>query len=444
MRNGIIRKMDISVTETSYPLQFREADATTLGSHLQHQHSVQLIGMKRVGISNFLRFFLFHEDIKKQYLPHDGESLFIPVDLNNLIEREIFPFWRLTFKRIVDAVELSSVHDKVKQKIANLFDNSIQSGDVFLTFDGVRESLTELVKAGIYPTIFLIRFDRLSKAVTPEFFNNLQSLKDSTNQKLSYVFTSYRELDRLTPDVFPRQAVAAFVSTMYVCPAVKKDMETLFVTMVGKYALSVKPHIKQLLIDLSGGHAQYLQLSVIILNELSQKKKDFTEDTLVAAIESDERIALQSEELWESLTQDERNVARKVNEGEGVSEEEKETSAYLWNTGFVVKVGKREELFSPLFAHFVENGSKKAHANTQAVEFSRKEHMLFELLKQYENQVCEREKIVELVWPEYKEYGVSDWSVDRLVARVRGKLKKQKGNMEIVTVRTRGYKLLTK
>lgn len=437
--------MDISVTEMQYPLRFREQDGKVLGDHIQHRHSVELVGMKRVGISSFLRFFLYHKDIRKQYLPQDGKNLFIPVDLNNLIEREIFPFWRLTFKRIVDTVEASLLDTDIKQKISELFVNSIQSGDLFLTFDGVRESLVELVKANIYPTLFLLRFDRLSQAATPEFFNNLQSLQDATNQKLSYVFTSYRELDNLAPSAFSRQELNAFCSQMYMKPAGQKDMDMIFATIAEKYNLSVNPTIQRTLIDLSGGHGQYLQLSLVVLHELSNKKKVVTEEDVVEAIESDERIALLSEELWESLTPKEQEIARRVYEEKKVTDEEKEEAKYLWNTGFVKEERGRLSLFSPLLGNYIEgNGGRKKVVSENAIEFSRKENMLFELLQQYANQICEREKIVEEVWPEYKEYGVSDWSVDRLVARVRGKLRKQKSAYEIVTVRTRGYKLITK
>lgn len=434
--------MDISVTEMHYPLDFREQDAKTLGSYLQHRQSVQLIGMKRVGISNFLRFFLYHKNIRSKYLPQDGKNLFIPVDLNNLIEREVFPFWRLTFKRIVDAVENSLLDSSLKQKISDLFDNSIQSGDVFLTFDGVRESLVELVKANIYPTIFLLRFDRLADVVTPEFLNNLQSLHDSTNQKLSYVFTSYRELDVLAPKTFSKQVLSSFAASQYLLPAKTQDVDILFETVAGKYNLSVPMSLRRLIMDLSGGHAQYVNLSLIVLHELSAKKKVLSEEEVLSAIESDERIALQSEELWESLTHEEQELVRKVNEGKRVTDEEREIGKYLWNTGFVAESNSLQLLFSPLFALFVETNKKKKVQEGSPIEFSKKEHMLFELLQHYPNQVVEREKIVELVWPEYKEYGVSDWSVDRLVARVRGKLRKQKESGEIVTVRTRGYKLV--
>ena len=436
--------MDISVTEMQYPLSFRSHEARLLGDNLQHRHSVEFVGMKRVGISSFLRFFLYHKDIKRQYLPQDGKNLFIPVDLNDLIEREIFPFWRLTFKRIVDTVESSVFDITLKQKINDLFVNSIQSGDLFLTFDGVRESLVQLVKANIYPTIFLLRFDRLSDAVTPEFFNNLQSLQNATNEKLSYVFTSYRELDKLAPTVLSRQIVSSFASTMYIKPAGKVDMDIAFANIAEKYNLSVPPTLKDVLVDLSGGHLQYLQLSLVILHELTTKKKLPTEDEIVAAIESDERIALQSEELWESLSPEEQDVAKRVDEGKKITSAEKEAAKYLWNTGFVVEEHGLTQLFSPLLSNFVESGEKKKPSEGVTIEFSKKEHMLFELLSKNPNVVVEREKIVEEVWPEYKEYGVSDWSVDRLVARVRQKLKKQRNDVEIVTVRTRGYKLVTK
>lgn len=76
------------------------------------------------------------------------------------------------------------------------------------------------------------------------------------------------------------------------------------------------------------------------------------------------------------------------------------------------------------------------------IEFTKKEYLLFQVLKEQQNQVCEREKIVEAVWPETESFGVSDWAIDRLVARVRGKLKRQESEYEIQTIKTRGYKLV--
>ena len=64
-------------------------------------------------------------------------------------------------------------------------------------------------------------------------------------------------------------------------------------------------------------------------------------------------------------------------------------------------------------------------------------------LKLHKDNICEREKIIEAVWPEVEAFGVSDWAIDRLAARVRQKMKLQKNSFEIQTVKTRGYKLIT-
>src|SRR5471030_673627 len=85
--------------EASYPMTFREDDAKALGTYLKHHDSVVMIGMKRVGINNFLRFFLHHHDVPKTYINNGIPHVFIPVDLNDLVEREIFPFWTLVLKR---------------------------------------------------------------------------------------------------------------------------------------------------------------------------------------------------------------------------------------------------------------------------------------------------------------------------------------------------------
>lgn len=432
--------MDTQVTESQYPFSFRKDTAKVLGEHLQHQRTVELVGMKRVGINSFLRFFLFHGGIKKTYMPQDGNHFFILVDLNDLIEREVFPFWRLTFKRIVDAVETSALSDEVKKKISDLFVACIQSGDLFLTYDGVREALSLLVKENVYPTLFLTRFDRLKDAVTQEFFNNLQSLKDATHQKLSYVFTSYRELDTLVPNVFHRKDLSLFSNIVYLPPATKEDTEVALESIKMRYGMELSQILIDSVLDISGGHLQYLQLSLLILHEKGEdlsKNKDDLEKLLL----SDERVTLQSEELWESLSEREKTVLLNIAEGKIITPEDHEQAIYLWNTGFVKEKGTNVTIFSSLFRDFVLQQVKKPEKNT-SVEFSKKEHMLFQHLENHMNDICEREAIVDIVWPEYKEYGVSDWSIDRLVARVRGKLKKQKSMYEIVTIRTRGYKLI--
>ncbi len=425
--------MENQIEEMSYPLSFRKKDSETLGGHLHNRHSVVLVGMKRVGISNFLRFFLNKEGVEKEYIKDEKKHLFIPVDLNDLVERELYPFWVLTLKRIEDAASKADLSSKTKSYIETLFLDSIQSQDLFLTIDSIRKSLEHLVSEGITPTIFFLRFDRMQDVVTPDFFSNLQGLIDASHKNLSYVITSVRSLEFLSPTVFTKASVSVFARTMYIEPSVKEDSRIIFNALSKKYQLKFSDNVRDQILSIVDGYTQYMQFALSYLHE---KKSDTVSARLIDELFSDERIALQSEELWESLTDEEKEVLLKNLNGKNISSEESDRGAYLWNTGIIGKKG----IFSPLFQRYLDQKETSKEGNKK--ELSKKEHLLLKILEDRRGALCEREEIIDFVWPEAESYGVSDWAVDRLVARLRSKLKGIKSEYEIVTVKTRGYKLV--
>ncbi len=427
------------VIEAKYPLSFRKKQATELGDHIRHHNSVVLIGMKRVGISNFLRYFLYHPEVQKTFIKNGVTHYFIPVDLNDLVELDIFPFWTLVLTRLVDATERHDLPEHVKAQCRRLFRESIQLKDLFFTVDKIRKILMLLSAHNVYPTFFFIRFDRLKSAVTAELFNNLQGLKDAVKQKLSYVFTSFRPLHELAPNVFAKSALSVFAHDMYVKPATPKDMMSILNSFETRYNLTLPPITRTAHLSLSGGHVQYLQLALIKLHEENEAPKD--KQTLLSILDHDEQILLQSEELYDSLTKLEQETLLSVTGGFSVSAEAKKKARYLWDTGILIESRGKNAIFSPLFEHYL---AKHSPGKNGAGEFTKKEHLLFSFLKNNEGNLCEREDIIETVWPEYKELGVTDWAIDRLVARVRAKLKAQNSSYEIVTVITRGYKLVKK
>lgn len=433
--------MEMVITESGYPLTFHKKESQMLGKHLKNRHNVMLIGMKRVGISDFLRFFLYRPDIVDTYIGDGKKHIFIPVDLNDLVEREIRPFWILMLKRIADTVSISiTASDEVKKKMEALFLESIQTQDIFLTIDNIRKSLLLLANNGYMPTLFLLRFDRMKDVATPEFFANIEGIKSATNGMVSFVFTSYRNLSVLSPHAFPKVSLQSFAQTMYLRPVNHEDSAIIYQTYKARYDLSLPRDLESALFLLVDGYVQYLHLSLILLSE---KKNTLpkTAEALEILLLKDERIFLQSEELWESLTHDEQEIVKKITRKEAISSGERLLGEYLWDSGFVIEQEEKSRLFSPLFDFFVTQKDTK-DIEPAATEFTKKEQKLFDLLKDHVNEICERERIIETVWAEVEELGVSDWAIDRLVARVRSKLKLQKSGYEIQTIKTRGYKLL--
>ena len=425
--------MENHIEEVSYPLTFRMKDSENLGTYIKNRRSVVLIGMKRVGISNFLRFFLYKKGIKEKYIGDSKNHLFIPIDLNDLVERELYPFWVLTLKRIEDAVAISTADDKTKKYIETLFLDSIQSQDLFLTIDSIRKSLVRLVSEGFTPTIFFLRFDRIKDVVTPEFFANFQGLIDACHQNLSYVFTSVRSLEFLSPTVFTKASVSVFARTLYIEPGTKFDAEVIFDELCKKYGLTIGESAKKQVLSIVDGYAQYLQFALSYLHE---RNGEAISKNLAHELFIDERIALQSEELWESLTEEEKESLLKYVNSKISDQDVREKTPYLLNTGIVDEEG----VFSELFTLYIKQKGDATKENVKH-ELSKKEHLLLKILEENRGALCEREHIIEYVWPEAQSYGVSDWAVDRLIARLRSKLKSSMSEYEIVTVKTRGYKL---
>lgn len=431
--------MDSRTIEGIYPITFRQKDAAVLGKYLKNRDSVVLMGMKRVGISNFLRFFLNHEKITKTYISDGNAHLFIPVDLNDLVEREVFPFWILTLKRIVDAVEASTMKAETKRYIERLFLDSMQSKDIFITIENVKKSLTKIIDEKVLPTVFFIRFDRLKEIITSELFGNLQGLKDAVGHKVSFVFTSYRGLTDIAPHVFTKSSISLFAQNMYVKPAEKNDTRVIFDTYKSKHKLSLSDSLKSSLFEVVDGYVQYLQLALISLHETKAKFKD--KQDIFDFLSKDERITLQSEELWESLNNMEQGVLLRAEKKQKISDEERKSTAYLWHSGLIAENKGENIVFSPLFSHYLKQ-RQAVKGGTTSVDLSKKEHLLFVYLKSRVGQICERDEIIQAVWQEVEEIGISDWAIDRLIARLRVKLKSQNAKFEIQTIKTRGYKMV--
>ncbi|MDZ4228600.1 MAG: helix-turn-helix domain-containing protein, partial [Candidatus Levybacteria bacterium] len=337
------------------------------------------------------------------------------------------------------AVESSSLTKPTKEYIEKLFLDCMQSKDTFLTIESVKKSLAKITQENMLPTIFFIRFDRLREVITSELFGNLQGVKDAANRKVSYVFTSFRGLTDLAPTVFTKSSISLFAQNVYIRPAEKKDTKIIFDTYKERYKLSFSPSLEPLLFEVVDGYVQYLQLALISIQESAREFK--SKEEIFEFLSKDERIMLQSEELWESLSASEQSVLLKIEKNQKVTEGEKKEASYLWDSGFTGNSDGKNFIFSPLFNYYLEQRQMKK-TNGGSVELSKKENLLFNFLKNKVGEICEREEIIQAVWPEVEEFGISDWAIDRLVARLRAKLKSQNAKFEIQTVKTRGYKMV--
>ena len=79
----------------------------------------------------------------------------------------------------------------------------------------------------------------------------------------------------------------------------------------------------------------------------------------------------------------------------------------------------------------------------RVISLSPKEFSLLAYLYEHRGEVCSKDIIGNAVWPEYHE-GVYDYQIENLVRRLRSRIEPDPANPQLLlTVRGRGYKLVT-
>ncbi len=405
---------------------FQKRVGEPLDAALHGRKSVVLIGMKRVGINAFVRQYLKNKKrIHLENEPIQEKPLHILIDLNNLFERSLYAFWILTLKTLLDAVHENIPDSEIREKCETLFAQSIQLRDTFFTMHSVQRLITALTQNGHTVTLFFLRFDRLQPVITNEFYSNLQGLKDGV-PLLAYVITSYRPLDELVPEVFTPSSVHGFFQEQYVPPLDTLEQTNFLQKLYQTYKIPYTTNTAQEIEQLCGGHVQYLHLAVLRLKNSPELLAQSTK--IRSALQMDENIQFLTEEIFKSLTLSEQKYLKNL------PDTSEAPSKYLLKSG-IVQNGSVP--FSDLFLMGISQKQKKTHSH----DFSKKEQLFFDTLFAQIGNLVERNTIIETVWQEESELGVSDWAVDRLAARVRRKLVSQRSQYKIQTVVSRGYKL---
>lgn len=209
-----------------------------------------------------------------------------------------------------------------------------------------------------------------------------------------------------------------------------------YLNLTKTYSSKFNADTKRKILELGNGHMMLTRLIGIVFSK--SKDPQLSEESLLA----DERIALALEEIWENLTNKEKNSLSDI--ADQRKPLPKKHLDYLLKTGILSRKGRKFTFFSPLFACWVENKLKQ-QTKEKITDFAKKEKLLFDFLASQKEKLCQRDEIEEAVWPEYQEsadMAISDWAIDRLISRLRNKLKVKESNYKIVTFRGQGYKLI--
>jgi pSer/pThr/pTyr-binding forkhead associated (FHA) protein len=98
---------------------------------------------------------------------------------------------------------------------------------------------------------------------------------------------------------------------------------------------------------------------------------------------------------------------------------------------------------SPLPDLDVDTGAGVVRVNRKLVTLSPKEFSLLAYLYERRGQVCSKDEIGAIVWPEYQAGGIFDYQIENLVRRLRTRIEIDPASPQLLfTVRGMGYKLV--
>lgn len=434
-----------AILETSYPPTFRAKDAETLATYIKRGESVCLVAMKKMGIANFCRFFCFHPQVKKRYFDKEANKfLFIYCDLNCLRELSERAFFEYVTSSLHDAIRESALSEKVKSGVKTLVENRSQ----ITNLQGVFDTLVQLIKlvsseTDVTVVFFFIRFDRLHTLFHSLFFAALQSLADVARFRLLYVTTSVRPLkDFYYKDLADSETIF-FPQSCYLKPISLCDLHSIAkqLNLTKDYDQTLTSQNINTIFSLGGGHIMLTRLILMAWSEgaLNGNGKTITTEALL----KNERIYMACEEIWTNLTKPEKDFLSALVYKKRSMQPSSDVH-YLVDTGTIIGDRSGWRCFSPLFEQWIINHEKHLRINHGSHELTPKERLLLNVLTARENSLCDRDSIIEGVWPEYQQVDltVSDWAIDRLVSRLRHKLQERNDGYEILTMRGKGFKLI--
>ncbi|MCB0211219.1 MAG: helix-turn-helix domain-containing protein [Anaerolineae bacterium] len=433
-----------------FDLDYCQVDVSKIVEAIRSRSSLLAIGMPGCGKSRLINFIFNRPDVLQHYgLPHDLKTIRVDGDLITHDEAGVYAeMLRLLSPELESPISdnLSLLKNRVLTEVQKLETNI----ELIVIFDNFVRQLQQALSEDFYRFLFGLRNARSQLNISYIFMANL-------NIELS----EFQRVERLFDKGVDRS----------ICWLSLLNKEDTFASIKRQlYKINATPgsldDSQERIYELSGGHAllnryvTHLMLGREILRE-----------TRPDGILNHQGIKNACQAIWDDLKSEHQNYLIDLSRHEKMSEPE----SLLINYGVL---SKDNAVFSPLFAAFMAQQKKVNEVTRLSCNelqtkliletlsgdvlfplerlsakkvglLSQKFRSLLCFLVSNQNQLCRKDKLVEVGWPEESEHGrgVYDQALSRQIDRIRAWLRQQEqlnNYIEIETVRSEGYRLITK
>lgn len=438
--------------ESLYPPDSRFAEIEKVLAFVKTGQSCQVVGVPGVGRSNLLRFLAFNRNIRIKHLGKTQSNFhFLYLDFAEMRGKDLYEVNKFIFLTLGESFKERGFK-KAYEEAARLFRDSLALADPLVLFQNLKKTVDVLTNQLGLTLVFLFdRFEEYLSAITPEFFSNLRLLRNIAKYRFSVVFALSRPLETVLPGEVFGDFYEFFVAHLVFLPLLDEpgiNFRLKHLAEVSGKKLAVK--IKEKLLVSAGGHGKLTRVCAeILLSQSHLRGKEFEE---FLSSQTLARGALF--EILSSLNLQEQDFLKKLARGE--NPEENMAGEFLFQLDLLKKTGGQLTFTIPLLANYLKNlvpAVEKIYFRVESNEILKGEGVIsdglspaeFRLLKfflQNPGKVCEREEIIQAVWPEAKsQEGISNEAIDQMIFRLRKKIEENPQNPQhLQTLKGRGFR----
>jgi hypothetical protein len=362
-------------------LSFRESDISYILSRVQAGDCCSVVGVGSVGKSNLLRH-LRRPDTQRYHLGEGSAAnlKIVLVDPNNMLdsipllsgEVSSWAGYEIMVHRLYKTFyPFEGFSDEQIKQIRRAY-HEIRKGDnQLLSHIGLRYlelALEELLGqdsdsvAKDRKIAFIFdEFEEMLANLPAKFFQTLRGIRDDYKYQLTYITFTRRSIPQIIDenrDKYNKLLLEPFVelftdSTRYLGPYAKTDATAMLDRLSKRRNTNYSPSFRNFLLRASGGHAGMLRASFGLASQIAFGTP---ESEALRFLSNSQEIRAECQTVWESLTQPERIILKRVMHSPVVDPSELavnllEQKQLLKNSGG----DNRVEINPPLFREFVRD-----------------------------------------------------------------------------------------
>ena len=447
----------------------RFQDVERVFQHVRRAACCAVVGVSNVGKSVLLRA-LSDPAIQRQHLGlTTADVLFVYVDCNRMVEMSERAFYEAVVSALLDQLGQQQVAAHVLTVLEEAYESIVNPSSPFHIPLGFNQALTRTVAS--LPQTLVLAFDEFDEAfarLDERVFANLRALKDRDWRGIVYVTATDRDLTDIRPDPDVEEFVELFTHhTHYLAPLSEEDARAVIQALARDLGVTFDASDEHFILEWAGGHPGLIEavaraLGAVTGPQVREEMENFLIHRRVAEqLRLDPRVRHECERIWHDLTDEERN-ALLVLLSPGPTPPSEALAALKRRHVILSDEEAHPRLFARAFAEYVDRRRRQRVAPQKGIRYdpdagivyvdgrpvedlSPLEHKLFLLLYGRQGQIVDKYTIVENVWGEAYIDEVDDARIERLVSRLRKKLKPEGDTPPyLITVRGRGYKLVAR